>query len=95
MGFLTHARVIIAALEGDMVSVSITNQGVGISELDQVKLFRKFSHVGDPYTSPQTGNGLGLYICKQLVEALGGTIAMQSAFGEGTTFTYTLPQASQ
>lgn len=77
----------------DTVVVTITDTGVGISETNQQKLFRidqKFSTAG---TGGEPGSGLGLIICKDLLEKQGGNLLLQSQGGRGTTCTFTLPQA--
>ncbi|GAK61161.1 response regulator receiver sensor signal transduction histidine kinase [Candidatus Vecturithrix granuli] len=77
----------------DTVVVTISDTGVGISETNQQKLFRidqKFLTVG---TGGEIGSGLGLIICRDLVEKQQGTIMLQSQAGEGTICTFTLPKA--
>lgn len=79
-------------LEGT-VAITIADTGVGISEANQQKLFRidqKFSTIG---TCGETGSGLGLIICKDLLEKQQGSITFYSRLAEGTTCTFTLPQA--
>jgi len=76
---------------GDWVQVAVTDRGVGIAEEDLAKLFRKSERLlksGNPITS---GNGLGLFICKTLVEAQGGRIWCKSTRGQGSTFIFTIP----
>jgi signal transduction histidine kinase/ActR/RegA family two-component response regulator len=73
-----------------MIRVSVRDHGVGISDDDQHKLFQKFSRL--PGKVP--GSGLGLFICKSLVEAHGGRIWVESKLGAGSTFRYTLPLAA-
>ena len=75
----------------DAVSISVRDEGVGISPEDQLRLFQRFSRVGERRAT--AGTGLGLYIVKSMVEAQGGRIWVQSAPGNGSTFTYTLPCA--
>jgi signal transduction histidine kinase len=76
---------------GDLLQVSVTDQGPGIAPEDQARLFRKFKRVAGEGTKLVPGTGLGLYICKSIVEAQGGTIWVDSAPGEGATFLYTVP----
>jgi len=71
--------------EKGFMYVSITDMGVGISEENMEKLFTPL------FSTKSKGIGLGLYIVKQLLEAHGGTITVQSEVGEGTTFTFRLP----
>ena len=76
-------------VDGSTVCVSVSDEGEGISAAALPRLFRKFyrrERAGSP-----TGTGLGLYICKGLVEAHGGQISVSSLLEEGTTFSFTLP----
>jgi signal transduction histidine kinase len=65
--------------------VSFHDTGVGIPQEDFSKLFSPF------FTTKAKGQGLGLAVCKRLVEAHGGEITVESRLGEGTTFTIRLP----
>ena len=71
--------------------VSIVDTGVGIATGDQPKVFEKFKQVGDTFTDKPKGTGLGLPICKQIVEHHGGRIGVESELGKGCTFYFTLP----
>ena len=75
----------------DVLAVSVSDQGPGISPSDQKKLFQRFARLES--RSHAKGTGLGLFICKALVEGQGGTISLKSAAGRGSTFTYTIPTA--
>jgi signal transduction histidine kinase/CheY-like chemotaxis protein len=70
--------------------ITVADQGMGISSIDQTKLFRKFQQVGQDKSSE--GSGLGLSIVQSLVELLGGTINVLSNLGKGSVFTVLLPQ---
>jgi signal transduction histidine kinase len=70
-------------------AIRVSDHGVGIAPEDRVRVFEQFVRVGDRMRTP--GLGLGLYITKQLVEAHGGTISVESTLGEGSTFTVALP----
>ncbi len=74
--------------EGDLAALIIADQGKGISEEDQARIFEKFERV-DP--TEAGGTGLGLYIARRLARAMGGDIAVDSAPGHGARFTFTLP----
>ena len=69
----------------------MTDRGVGIPEDEQAHVFERFHRASDSLTRETEGAGLGLYITKRLVEAMGGTIALQSRVGVGSTFTVRLP----
>jgi len=73
------------------IRVSVTDQGIGIAEADQPLVFEKFKQVGDTLTDKPKGTGLGLPICKEIVEHHGGRIWVESALGQGSTFAFTLP----
>jgi signal transduction histidine kinase len=80
------------ARRGDWVEVSVADAGEGIPASELPKLFGKFSRIDSASAAKQAmGTGLGLYICRSLVEAHGGSIRVESVEGEGTTFTYELP----
>lgn len=77
------------------ILVSVKDSGIGIAPADQPKVFEKFKQVGDTLTDKPKGTGLGLPICKEIVEHHGGTIWVESAPGEGSTFSFTLPITEQ
>lgn len=77
---------------GAHLEVRVSDRGPGIPEDDLPRLFGKFSRLAGPSTG-EKGTGLGLYICRALVEAQGGTIGAESRVGAGTTLWYTVPQA--
>jgi signal transduction histidine kinase len=72
--------------------VQVTDYGIGISPADIPAIFDK-SYRGNNRGNTE-GNGLGLYICRQIVEAHGGRIWAESVEGEGSTFSFTLPLAA-
>ncbi|HSH17900.1 MAG TPA: ATP-binding protein [Candidatus Saccharimonadales bacterium] len=75
--------------------IIISDQGVGISEEDLDKLFKKFSRIDNPLSVKVGGTGLGLYWAKEIIELHAGTIEVSSELGKGTTFTITLPHTAQ
>jgi signal transduction histidine kinase len=78
-----------AALEGDRVVLAIADTGTGMSPQTQARLFEAFFTTG----GDRGGTGLGLVICKSLVEKMGGTIAITSELGVGTTVRLSLQRA--
>jgi signal transduction histidine kinase/CheY-like chemotaxis protein len=71
--------------------VSVKDSGIGIAPVDQPKVFERFKQVGDTLTDKPKGTGLGLPICKEIVEYHGGHIWVESEPGHGSTFSFTLP----
>ena len=78
-------------VEDGEVVVSIRDSGIGIAPADQAKVFEKFKQVGDTLTDKPKGTGLGLPICKEIVEYHGGRIWVESTLGSGSTFSFTIP----
>lgn len=74
------------------VEVAVIDRGVGILSDDLRGLFERFHQVDSTSTREHGGTGVGLYICKRFVEAHGGRIWAQSAWGKGSTFRFTLPK---
>jgi CheY-like chemotaxis protein len=72
-----------------MLKFSVRDTGIGISQEDQAKLFSLFSQVDDNYTRRFEGTGLGLYIVKNIVELMSGTVGLSSEPGFGSTFWFT------
>jgi PAS domain S-box-containing protein len=90
--FTHEGRVICRAQQrNDFIQVSIVDNGIGIAEGDCEKVFEKFKQVGEVMTDKPKGTGLGLPICKQIVEHHGGRIWVESQIGQGSTFFFTLP----
>ena len=93
-----RTRVAIAARKvpgkkNDVVEISVTDQGTGISEKDRERIFERFYRV-DPARSRATGGtGLGLSIVKHVAASHGGTVSVWSVEGQGSTFTLRLPTA--
>ncbi len=79
----------------NQVIIKVKDEGVGIKEEDVCKLFQKFSRLENHLTSKTQGNGLGLYITKQIVEKMGGNITLNSEYGKGTTFIVSFPVYNQ
>lgn len=75
----------------NFASFSVSDNGIGIEEEDMGKLFRVFQQLDSGIARKYGGTGLGLAITKQLVELHGGKIWVESKYGEGSTFTFTLP----
>jgi PAS domain S-box-containing protein len=88
--------VIEASLISGMVTISVRDGGRGFAAGHAESLFAKFMQLPDEHGSVSHGHGLGLAICKGIVEAQGGRIwAQSSGLGEGSTFTFTVPVATE
>lgn len=72
--------------------IAVKDTGIGIKQEDIGKLFQKFERVDLQQNSTVEGSGLGLAITKNLLELMNGTVKVESVYGEGSTFTVTLPQ---
>ena len=79
---------------GRFAYVSIQDNGLGISEENQQKLFTEFFRAEDKAVREQAGWGLGLSIVRRMVEAQNGEVTFESKLGEGSTFTFTIPLAN-
>jgi signal transduction histidine kinase len=78
----------------ETVAISVVDTGIGVSAEGQKRLFQKFAQAEGGHAREFGGTGLGLVICKHLMEMMGGTITLQSAGpGMGTTLTLTMPLA--
>ncbi len=77
--------------EGENLVVEVRDQGPGISRDDQAKLFQPFQRIRRGESDDIKGTGLGLLVCRRLVEAHGGRIWLESSPGQGTAFLFTLP----
>ena len=80
-------------LEEDSLTVTVRDRGRGMSVEDQSSLFTMFYRTEDAQKSTTPGTGIGLYLCKRILEFHGGAIRVESAPGEGTAMTFTLPGA--
>jgi len=86
-----RGRIEVRAVPADGVAqVSVTDTGVGIAPEDQETVFEEFRQVGAS-SAKQEGTGLGLALCRKLVELHGGKIWIESQVGVGSTFTFTIP----
>jgi len=74
------------------VEIAVTDTGIGIAPEDHEAIFEEFRQVGSDYARKREGTGLGLTLTRRFVELHGGRIWVKSAPGEGSTFTFTLPE---
>lgn len=78
----------------DAVEVNVIDRGMGILSGDLPRLFDRFHQLDLSSTRKHGGMGVGLFICKRFVEAQGGRMSVSSAWGKGSTFSFTLPKKS-
>ncbi|MBM3127726.1 MAG: PAS domain S-box protein [Chloroflexi bacterium] len=84
-----------AESDGKFVTVSVSDRGIGIPSEEVDKIFDKFHRVDRSDHTETYGHGLGLFICRRLIEAQGGRIGVESVLGEGSTFRFSLPLAGR
>ncbi|MEM7504206.1 MAG: ATP-binding protein [Pseudomonadota bacterium] len=96
----SHQGRIAVSLTGSMTGpdtaqlrFSVVDEGIGIAEQDQARLFKPFSQIDSSASRPYEGTGLGLSISRQLVSLMGGEIAVQSEPGRGSTFSFSIEAA--
>lgn len=83
-----HVRV--RMMENGFVEFRVSDTGIGITPIDICKIFDNFTQVDSSYSRSYEGAGLGLAICKRFVAMLGGTIEVESEFGRGSEFRFTV-----
>ncbi|MBI5075915.1 MAG: response regulator [Nitrospirae bacterium] len=84
-----------SAPDRDFIEISVTDTGIGIKPEDMPKLFKEFSQLESPYDKKYEGAGLGLALTRRLVELHRGTIRVESEFGKGSTFSFSLPVSAR
>jgi signal transduction histidine kinase/CheY-like chemotaxis protein len=77
--------------QADEIAISVRDTGIGISAEDRSRIFLEFEQADSGSTRKHGGTGLGLTISKRIVEIMGGSIALESAPGEGSTFRVAIP----
>ncbi len=94
--FSDAGKITVSATEQhNKLKISITDNGIGIEKDKFATLFDSFEQVEGHSELGYSGTGLGLSVSKQLVELHGGTIAVESEFGQGSTFSFSLPLAEE
>jgi signal transduction histidine kinase len=81
--------------QGDQIIFDVSDTGIGLTQEQAARLFQPFIQADRTTTRRFGGSGLGLYLTKSFVTILGGTLTVESAPGEGATFTLTLPIKAQ
>jgi signal transduction histidine kinase len=82
---------VVASHEGKNIRIIVRDTGIGISQEEMPNIFKRFYQVDGSLTRRYGGNGLGLYLCKSVVEAHGGSIRAVSEVGKGTEIHVLLP----
>ena len=91
-GSVTLSVIGEAVAAGRLLTVSVKDTGIGIHKEDMAKLFSGFQRLDLQHNRNIEGTGLGLTITKRIVDMMGGTVSVDSKYGEGSVFTVTLPQ---
>ncbi len=88
-----RAEIVVACYAtGEEVIVSVRDFGMGIPVREQQQIFDRFQRASDSTVQSLPGAGLGLYICRAIIDAHGGRIWMESTLREGSTFSFSLPR---
>ena len=85
--------VVTHQVEGDLVKTMVRDTGIGMSPAARERLFERFYRIKTEQTAKISGTGLGLWIIKQYIEAMGGKIVVESTEGTGSQFTVQLPRS--
>ena len=96
--FSTEGSKIIVSIKKEnenFARISVRDFGCGISEDDQAKLFHTATHFSKYGTNNEEGSGLGLLLCQDFVKKNGGDVYLESTFGEGSTFSFTVPLVNE
>ena len=80
---------------GEKLEICVSDTGIGIPESEYENIFQKFTQVGEKLSDKPTGTGLGLPICREIVEFFGGEIWVKSTPGKGSSFYFTVPVAAE
>jgi signal transduction histidine kinase len=89
-----NGRIELAAWqEAGFLHVDVKDNGIGIAQADQQRIFERFQQAGNILTEKPQGTGLGLPISRQILQRFGGDIWVESELGEGATFSFRIPIA--
>ena len=85
----------VESTNGDRTTISVVDNGIGLTTEDQAKVFDPFFQAGNVLDGRPAGTGLGLTICRDLVRGHGSELLIESEIGEGSRFSFSLPIRSQ
>lgn len=85
---------LVYAVEGEMLKVSVIDEGIGIEAKDQQRIFDSFTQLNDGMTKSYRGHGLGLSVVKAMLDLLEGKISVESQTKSGSIFTVSIPELS-
>ena len=89
------SKIILSAKDtGDLIEISVSDNGTGMSMEDQIRLFRLDTKIKQNGTQNEQGTGLGLILCREFIEKQGGKIWVESEQGKGSTFIFTVLKAT-
>jgi two-component system phosphate regulon sensor histidine kinase PhoR len=89
-------RIEVRVIDGqDELRIEVRDEGLGIPPSEQARIFEKFYRLDADMTRGVGGSGLGLYISREIVEQMGGTLSVRSTRGVGSTFSVTLPRVRE
>jgi len=94
-GHITVSAQALHEARQSCLAITVADTGIGIAEADQTIIFDEFRQADGSSTRAYDGTGLGLAISKRLIEMMGGSIQVESAPGEGSRFTVSLPLTEQ
>jgi PAS domain S-box-containing protein len=86
-------KAVRAPRDDDLVQISVSDSGCGISKQEQDRIFDRLYQVKTGDAATEQGVGLGLYLCRELVQLHGGNIWVESEPGQGSTFSFVLPRS--
>jgi len=89
--FNGQVRVVAELLDAERIQFSVADTGIGIAKEQQFSLFTEYVQLSEARGYRQKGTGLGLALCRRLVELLGGRIWCESELDQGSTFTFVIP----
>jgi signal transduction histidine kinase len=97
VAYSPHDRPIVVSATADRrwVRVSVADYGIGMTPEESKRCFEQFWQADLPGSNRRRGTGIGLYVVRSLVESMGGEVAVKSARGKGSTFTFALPRSAK